>query len=97
MKPEEAIEYIKKNCYGEWCEDDWREAMDISIKALEVQDILLKALSYFETTIPCDQLMNDDPDEEEICSKTCDVHGDCIPPKCWLRWAQMKARKEDDA
>ena len=35
MKPEEAIEYIKKNCYGEWCEDDWREAMDMSIKALK--------------------------------------------------------------
>lgn len=38
MKKAEAIEYIKKNCYGEWCEDDWREAMDIAIKALEVQE-----------------------------------------------------------
>lgn len=38
MKSEEAIEYIKKNCYGEWCEDDWREAMDMAIKALEAQE-----------------------------------------------------------
>lgn len=37
MKSEEAIEYIKKNCYGEWCEDDWREAMDMAIKALKAQ------------------------------------------------------------
>lgn len=38
MTNAEAIEYIKKNCYGEWCEDDWREAMDMAIKALEVQE-----------------------------------------------------------
>lgn len=35
MKNAEAIEYIKKNCYGEWCEDDWREAMDMAIEALK--------------------------------------------------------------
>lgn len=35
MKKTEAIEYIKKNCYGEWCEDDWREAMDMAIEALK--------------------------------------------------------------
>lgn len=38
MTNSEAIEYIKKNCYGEWCEDDWREAMDTAIKALEAQE-----------------------------------------------------------
>ena len=35
MTNQEAIEYIIKNCYGEWCEDDWREAMDMAIEALE--------------------------------------------------------------
>ena len=38
MTNTEAIEYIKKTCYGEWCEDDWREAMDMAIKALEAQE-----------------------------------------------------------
>lgn len=38
MTNAEAIKYIKKNCYGEWCEDDWREAMDTAIKALEAQE-----------------------------------------------------------
>ena len=37
MTNAEAIEYIKKNCYGEWCEDDWREAMNTAIEALEKQ------------------------------------------------------------
>lgn len=37
MTREEAIAYIKQNCYGEWCEDDWRDAMDVAIKALETQ------------------------------------------------------------
>ena len=35
MSNEEAIAYIKQNCYGDWCEDDWRDAMDMAIKALE--------------------------------------------------------------
>ena len=38
MTNAEAIEYIKKNCYGEWCEDDWRETMDMAIKAMEAQE-----------------------------------------------------------
>lgn len=46
MTNAEAIEYIKKNCYGEWCEDDWREAMDIAIKALESQDCLMEEEEY---------------------------------------------------
>lgn len=35
MTNEEVITYIKQHCYGEWCEDEWREAMDAAIKALE--------------------------------------------------------------
>ena len=35
MTAEEAIEYIKTNCYGEWCEDDWRNAMDMAIESME--------------------------------------------------------------
>lgn len=38
MTNAEAIEYIKKNCYGEWCEDDWREAMDMAIEALKCSE-----------------------------------------------------------
>ena len=38
MTNAEAIEYIKKNCYGEWCEDDWREAIDMAIEALKCSE-----------------------------------------------------------
>ena len=48
MTNAEAIEYIKKNCYGEWCEDDWRKAMDTAIKALEA-------------TSPCDLCVYNPP------------------------------------
>ena len=48
MTNAEAIEYIKKNCYGEWCEDDWQEAMDLAIKALE-------------SSSPCDLCVNNPP------------------------------------
>lgn len=37
MTIDEAITYIKKTCYGEWCEDDWREAMDMAISALQTE------------------------------------------------------------
>ena len=40
MTNEEAITYIKQYCYGEWCEDEWREAMDMAIKALEQPEII---------------------------------------------------------
>ena len=95
MTNAEAIEYIKKNCYGEWCEDDWREAMDISIKALEAQDILLSMLSDFGSDIPCDELI-DDTDEEEICYTICSNYGNNIPPECWRRWALMKAKERKE-
>lgn len=35
MTNKDAIEYIKTNCYGEYCEDDWRNAMDMAIRSLE--------------------------------------------------------------
>ena len=37
MTRQEAIAYIKKNCYGDWCEDKWRDAIDMAIKALSEQ------------------------------------------------------------
>lgn len=37
MTSEEAIAYIKQTCYGDWCEDNWRDAMDTAISALEQQ------------------------------------------------------------
>ena len=44
MTREEAIEYIKTNCYGEYCEDDWRNAMDMAIRSLEAWDNLVKEM-----------------------------------------------------
>jgi len=44
MTNEEAIAYITQNCYGEWCEDNWRDAMDMAIKALELCDDISKQL-----------------------------------------------------
>ncbi len=38
MTRAETIEYIKTNCYGEWCKDDWRNAMDMAIEALKMID-----------------------------------------------------------
>ena len=35
MTNKEAIAYIQKYCYGAWCEDEWREAMDAAIEALK--------------------------------------------------------------
>ena len=38
MTRAEAIEYIKTNCYGEYCEDDWKNTMDMAICSLEAWD-----------------------------------------------------------
>lgn len=35
MTIEKAIKYIKANCCGEWCEDDWQSAIGIAIRSLE--------------------------------------------------------------
>ena len=97
MTNAEAIQTLKlMQAQVEWeYPMEYSAAIDEVVKALEVQDILLKALSNFETTIPCDELM-DDPDEEEICYTICGNYGDNIPPKCWMRWALMKAKERKE-
>lgn len=65
MTNEEAITYIKQNCYGDWCEDDWRDAMDTAIKALEQTDTTGDTISRQKVKYKLSALVNE---FEEILS-----------------------------
>lgn len=48
MTIEEAIEYIKANCCGEWCEDDWQSAIGLAIRSLEAWDLIRNKLDELQ-------------------------------------------------
>ena len=70
MTREEAIKYIKANCYGEWCEDDWRNAMDMAIEALSKMDF---KENYWKGCETCKRAM---------ANVECELWGDRMTEEC---------------
>lgn len=83
MTSREAIEYIKKTCYGDWCKDVWREAMDAAVSALHAQET-----KTCDTCIHNNKAWDDDP-----CDGCCANHSGYEPSDLISRQTAIEALK----
>lgn len=92
MTNAEAIEYIKKNCYGEWCEDDWREAMDMAIKALSSAKSERKKGKWVQDDIASNVFRC----SECGCDAPVDPTAGCEIKSNYCQWCGIDMRMEDE-